>query len=111
VTSGTAGDPCGRVPEVQFLNFRLNVYTIEYFVNNVKLFDLETFPCAEDIDAGYGRQINRRQSDFWHTALSSTLYFNKYRTGKQNVGIMGKSDGPEGLVLTAEFLFDDLKAT
>ena len=88
------------------LNFRLKVYTFAYYLNDVLQFELETFPCAEDINLE--ELPTDKQSTHWSTVVNSMSRYNLYRTSRQTQGYMCNSAGPEGLLPSADTLFQTL---
>jgi hypothetical protein len=83
--------------------FRLKVYTFEYYIGGVKAAVLETLPCAEDIESA-----GIKQSTQWPDAVGTMNRFNTYRNNPQHVPQMCSSGGPEGLVPDASTLFSVL---
>jgi hypothetical protein len=88
--------------------FRLKVYTFEYYLNGVKTAELETLPCAEDIPLP--SDSNTQQSILWPVNIEVMNRFNSYRNSnlKQYSPKICNNGGPGGMVPDANSLFDVL---
>jgi hypothetical protein len=101
------------------LEFKVRVYVFEYLINGTKIAEVETFPCAEDIEFDFGLfsdtmqklGISNKQSVQWPKAVDEMNKFNTYRKNQQQqVGKICNSEGPEGgIVPAADTLFDVLQ--
>ena len=109
------------------LEFKLSVYVFEYYVNGTKVGELETFPCAEDIDVDKSNPVNAvllnliefesitrgtpfsaKQRDLWPEAVQKMAKFNKYRSFQQQEGKICNKTGLRGQFPEAGSLFDNL---